>query len=80
MSITDGLDLARRELCTIAQLAVVQSPRQLHSHLRGALNVGAMPSDIDSVLSTVKGDLGPEAGASAAETWRRIRPDAEGRR
>src|SRR5256885_11641407 len=37
-----GLDLKRRELCTVAAVAVLgTAPQQLHSHLRGALNTGA---------------------------------------
>ena len=36
-----GLDLLRRELCVVAQTAVLEAPRQLHSHLRGSLNAGA---------------------------------------
>jgi 4-carboxymuconolactone decarboxylase len=36
-----GLDLMRRELCTVAQTAVLEAPKQLHSHLRGSLNAGA---------------------------------------
>jgi 4-carboxymuconolactone decarboxylase len=36
-----GLDLATRELCIAALLATWDAPRQLHSHLRGALNAGA---------------------------------------
>jgi 4-carboxymuconolactone decarboxylase len=38
-----GLDLMRRELCTVAQTAVLETERQLHSHLKGALNAGADP-------------------------------------
>src|SRR6266566_9366027 len=37
----DGLDLKRRELCTLAEIAVLDTPRQLHAHLRGALNTGS---------------------------------------
>src|SRR6059036_565908 len=37
-----GLDMKRRELCTVAAVAVLgTAPQQLHSHLRGALNTGA---------------------------------------
>ncbi|HEX6433924.1 MAG TPA: carboxymuconolactone decarboxylase family protein, partial [Gemmatimonadales bacterium] len=46
-----GLDLRRRELCTVAQTAVIEAPRQLHSHLRGALNAGATLGQIEGVLS-----------------------------
>src|SRR6184192_3005907 len=35
-----GLDLKRRELCTVATTAVLGTAEQLHSHLRGALNTG----------------------------------------
>ncbi|MFI5214890.1 MAG: carboxymuconolactone decarboxylase family protein, partial [Gemmatimonadales bacterium] len=45
-----GLDLMRRELCAIAMLVAQNTPRQLHSHLRGALNNGASPEDVDEAL------------------------------
>src|SRR5881396_1517618 len=55
-----GLDLKRRELCT-AEL--------LRSHLRGALNTGAEPKEIEAVLGLVDGDLEPERRRSAMEQW-----------
>ena len=64
-----GLDLARRELCTVAQLAVLRSPRQLHSHLLGALNAGSTPSDLHAVLEVIRDDLDPEARRVAIEMW-----------
>jgi len=48
-----GLDLRRRELCTVAQTAVLEAPRQLHSHLRGALNAGATPEEVEATLDVV---------------------------
>src|SRR2546429_2241174 len=36
-----GLDLKRRELCTVAAIAGLGAAQQLHSHLRGALKTGA---------------------------------------
>src|SRR3989454_3756005 len=36
-----GFDMKRRELCTVAAVAVLGTARQLHSHFRGALNTGA---------------------------------------
>ena len=58
----DGLDLKRRELCTIAEIAVLDTPRQLHAHLRGALNADATKEEIDDVLALVEGDIeGPQA-------------------
>lgn len=47
-----GLDLQTRELCIVASLAVTRWEPQLHSHLRGALNVGAEPAEIRSALET----------------------------
>ncbi len=45
-----GLDLARRELCIIASCAVDGQDRQLHSHLRGALNAGVSAPVVTEVL------------------------------
>src|SRR5437899_7462783 len=41
-----GLDMKRRELCTVAAIAVLGTAQQLHSHLRGALNTGATREEI----------------------------------
>jgi 4-carboxymuconolactone decarboxylase len=46
----EGLDLVTRELCIAALLAVWGSPRQLHSHLRGALNAGATPEEVTAAV------------------------------
>src|SRR5881396_500703 len=64
-----GLDLKRRELCTVATTAVLGTAEQLHSHLRGALNTGAEPKEIEAVLGLVDGDLDPERRRSAMEQW-----------
>lgn len=48
-----GLDLRRRELCAIAMLVPQRVSSQLHSHLRGALNAGATPEEVDAVLDIV---------------------------
>ncbi len=39
-----------RELCTCASLIVTGFPRQLHSHLRGALNLGCSEEQLREVL------------------------------
>src|SRR5207302_1273460 len=44
-----GLDLQRRELCTVAAIAVLGAAQQLHSHLRGALNTGASREEVEAV-------------------------------
>lgn len=45
-----GLDLMHRELCSIAMLVPQGVPRQLLSHLSGALNAGATVEQVDEVL------------------------------
>jgi 4-carboxymuconolactone decarboxylase len=55
-----GLDLKRRELTTVAAIAVLGAAQQLHSHLRGALNTGASAGEIEAVLGIVDGDLDAE--------------------
>jgi len=45
-----GLDLLRRELCSVAMLVPQAAPRQLLSHLNGALNAGATTAQVDEVL------------------------------
>jgi 4-carboxymuconolactone decarboxylase len=68
-----GLDLTRRELCTVAQTAVLETPRQLHSHLRGALNAGATFGQIDAVLSIVNPLLSFDQWKKIKELWRTVR-------
>ncbi len=68
-----GLDLARRELCVVAQVAVQGAERQLHSHLRGALNAGASPGVITQALEAVRPLLGAREAEQAASLWERIR-------
>lgn len=68
-----GLDLARRELCVIAQTAVLQAPRQLHSHLRGALHAGASLAAVDAALAEVRHFVSPDAWPAVEELWRQVR-------
>jgi 4-carboxymuconolactone decarboxylase len=68
-----GLDLLRRELCIVAQTAVLEAPRQLHSHLRGALNAGASFGQIEGVLSVVNPLLSFDQWKKVKELWRTVR-------
>jgi 4-carboxymuconolactone decarboxylase len=68
-----GLDLRRRELCTVAQTAVLEAPRQLHSHLRGALNAGATFGQIEGALSIVNPLLSFDQWKKVKELWRTVR-------
>ena len=68
-----GLDLARRELCVIAQVMVLGAERQLHSHLRGARNAGATDAVIEQALDEASTEADPAAIAMARDLWSRIR-------
>ena len=72
-----GLDLKRRELTTVAAIAVLGgAEQQLHSHLRGALNTGASAEEIEAVLEVVERDLDAARRRVAWEQW----GDVKGRR
>ena len=64
-----GLDLPDRELCISALLAVLHVPKQLYSHLRGALNVGASPDAVARVLDLAGRVSDDSASSSAADVW-----------
>jgi 4-carboxymuconolactone decarboxylase len=68
-----GLDLKLRELCIIAQTAVLETPRQLHSHLRGALNAGASFGQIEGALSIVNPLLSFDHWKKVKQLWRSVR-------
>ncbi len=68
-----GLDLMRRELCTVAQTAVLRTQRQLHSHLRGALHSGATLGQVDGALALVKPRLSREEWKQVKELWAVVR-------
>jgi 4-carboxymuconolactone decarboxylase len=68
-----GLDPARRELCTLASIAMLSAPRQLHAHLRGALNLGWSREDVDAVLVLAEQDLGAPRALKVWELWADVR-------
>ena len=68
-----GLALELRELCIVALLTVQDVPRQLYSHLRGALNAGSTPERVEAALA-IAGGFAPETAAERAGTvWREVR-------
>lgn len=67
-----GLDLARRELAVVAQVAVQGAERQLHSHLKGALNAGVTAEALAEALEIVKPMLGLPERAVLASLWERM--------
>jgi 4-carboxymuconolactone decarboxylase len=68
-----ALDLRRRELCIVAQTAVLETPRQLHSHLRGALHAGASFGQIEAALSIVNPLLSFDQWKKVKQLWRTVR-------
>ena len=68
-----GLDTKRRELCTLAAIAMLDAPRQLHAHLRGALNTGSTREEVDAVLAIVEADLSKERALKLWEMWSDVR-------
>jgi len=68
-----GLDTKRRELCTLAAIAMLRADRQLHAHLRGALNTGSTREEVDAVLAVVEPDLDPVRALRVWELWADVR-------
>lgn len=59
-----GLDIVKRELAIVACLMMENRPAQLHSHMRGALNVGAETRLIRLVVEDVGRAAGEGYGAA----------------
>ena len=68
-----GLDTKRRELCTLAAIAMLNAPRQLHAHLRGALNTGSTREEVDAVLAVIEPDLDSARALRVWELWADVR-------
>lgn len=68
-----ALELATRELCIAALLAVWNVPRQLHSHLRGALNAGASVEAVDEAVEIACGYLDAERAERVRALWADIK-------
>jgi 4-carboxymuconolactone decarboxylase len=67
------LELEVRELCIAAQLAGTDATRQLHSHLRGCLNVGNGVEEVEAMLEAVEEIVGPDRAHQARRVWERVR-------
>ena len=68
-----GLDLKRRELCTVAQTAVLETPHQLHSHLRGALHAGATAEEVEAVIHLINPLLPHDDWNDVKALWDTVR-------
>jgi len=73
-----GVDLATRELCIVALLAVWNAPRQLHSHLRGALHAGASVADVSVSLEIACRHITPDRCADVRRLAARVALDGDG--
>lgn len=67
-----GLGLVLRELCIVALLAVLRTPRQLYSHLRGALNTGATREQVETALAQAFPRLGEAGRLEVRQVWARV--------
>jgi len=67
------LALPIRELCIVALLVVLGAPRQLHSHLRGALHAGAKVEDVEEAMELALTLVDEGAGAEARVVWNRVK-------
>lgn len=72
-----GLATVERELAVIALLAAAGWPRQLRSHLHGALNVGARPDEVEAALAAAEAVAGAPL-EPARSAWRAVRDGREG--
>jgi len=68
-----GLDIVRRELCVVAICALAEQDRQLHSHLHGALNVGATPAQVSATLDALTDLLDDDALRRYRMLWGHVR-------
>jgi 4-carboxymuconolactone decarboxylase len=66
------LPLRVRELCIAAQLAVLGTPTQLYSHLRGAVNAGAELAEVEEALEVTSAYLADELRELASRTWEAV--------
>ena len=68
-----ALDLKLRELCIVAACAASGQQRQLHSHLRGALNAGASPDSVEAALDALADLIPADRLASYKLLFSRVR-------
>ena len=68
-----GLALEARELCIAALLAAQDAPRQLYAHLRGALQVGASPPDVEAAVEIACERIPAERAEAARRVWAEVR-------
>lgn len=68
-----ALDLRSRELCTVAQCAVLDVPAQLHSHLKGAVHAGATEAEVQAALDAARPHQSAAAAHDCQMLWEAVR-------
>lgn len=68
-----GLDLRRRELCTVTQCAVLDVPAQLHSHLKGAVHAGAGAPEVQAALDAARPHQSARLAHDCQMLWEAVR-------
>ena len=68
-----GLEAGLRELLEVAVLTAQGFPRQLHSHFRGALNLGITAERVDLLLDAIAPFVAEDKMLSARQLWCQIK-------
>ncbi|MBU1937570.1 carboxymuconolactone decarboxylase family protein [bacterium] len=68
-----GLEAGLRELLEVAVLTANGFPRQLHSHFRGALNLGVTSKRVELLLDAIEPFVAEDKILSARQLWKQIR-------
>ena len=68
-----GLDLKVRELCIVSVLVGLEAPQQLYSHLRGALNAGATPEEVENTVELASTHTSLATKEIARKVWRDLK-------
>ncbi len=68
-----GLEAGLRELLEAAVFTAQGFPRQLHSHFRGALNLGETAERVDLLLDAIEPFVAEDKMLSARQLWCQIR-------
>lgn len=69
-----GLSIQMREMISIVVLTMNWYPRQLHSHLKGAVNVGCTHDEVEQLLQSLK-EISFDKANMALILWQRINAD-----
>ena len=68
-----GLDAKWRELATLSAIAMLDAPKQVHAHLRGALNLGWSRDQVDALLALLETEMGSDRALRVWEIWSQVR-------